>query len=95
VDVSARGSHAFLKLNFAVVIVGYRTYPEAQTIDGQCGDVRLAWDKREHILSELVVPIAVCSSDQEAVCGGGSPDNSDGWVVNVIIRSTRGLAHTC
>jgi len=79
----------FLKLNFAVVIVGYRTYPEAQTIDGQCGDVRLAWDKREHILSELVVPIAVCSSDPEAA-GGGGPDNNDGWVGNVIMGHSSG-----
>ena len=65
----------FLKLNFAVVIVGYRTYPDAQcVIDDQTNDVILAWNKCEHILNECVVPVS----------------NDDEWVGNVIMGHSSG-----
>lgn len=70
----------FLKLNFAVVIVGYRTYPDAPTIDDQCGDVRLAWDKCGDVLNELVVPVR----------SRNIGDADDGWVGNVIMGHSSG-----
>jgi len=49
----------FLKLNFAVCIVGYRTYPDAKDIiEDQTKDVQLAWKKCGSVLNELVVPIS-------------------------------------
>ncbi|KAL9184378.1 hypothetical protein ACHAXT_002464 [Thalassiosira profunda] len=68
---------AFLKLGFAVVIAGYRTYPDASTIDEQGADVRAVWDECEHVLNELVVPI------------DDGPDGSD-WVGNVIMGHSSG-----
>ena len=75
---------SFLKRNFAVVIVGYRTHPEAQTIDEQCGDVKLAWNKCEEVLNSLVVPIMhdECVDERDEV-------EENGWVRNVIIWDTR------
>lgn len=70
----------FLKLNFAVVIVGYRTYPEAQTMDDQCGDVKLAWDKCEGILNELTVPISNVTEDGK----------DERWVGNVVMGHSSG-----
>ena len=68
---------AFLKLGFAVVIAGYRTYPDASTIDEQCADARAVWDECEHVLNDLVVPI------------DDGPDGSD-WVGNVIMGHSSG-----
>ena len=49
----------FLKLNFAVCIVGYRTYPDAKDIiEDQTKDVQLAWKTCGSVLNELVVPIS-------------------------------------
>lgn len=70
---------AFLKLNFAVVIAGYRTYPDAPTIDDQVEDVRWAWDKCEDVLNEFVVPD----------CGSDSKGN-DRWTGNVICGHSSG-----
>lgn len=72
----------FLKLNFAVVVVGYRTYPEAQTIDDQCEDVRSAWDKCEHVLNDLVVP----AKRRDSSVG----DDGTGWVGNMICGHSSG-----
>lgn len=76
---------SFLKRNFAVVIVGYRTYPEAQTIDEQCGDVKLAWNKCEEVLNNLVVPIThdECVDERDEV-------EENGWVGNVIMGHSSG-----
>jgi len=64
----------FLKLNFAVCIVGYRTYPDAKDIiEDQTKDVQLAWEKCGSILNELVVPI----SGKE-------------WVGNVVLGHSSG-----
>ena len=49
----------FLKLNFAVCIVGYRTYPDAKDIiKDQTKDVQLAWKTCGSVLNELVVPLS-------------------------------------
>jgi hypothetical protein len=76
---------SFLKRNFAVVIVGYRTHPEAQTIDEQCGDVKLAWNKCEEVLNSLVVPIMhdECVDERDEV-------EENGWVGNVIMGHSSG-----
>ena len=44
----------FLKRNFAVVIAGYRTYPDAPTIDHQVADVRMAWDASREAWNDLI-----------------------------------------
>lgn len=44
----------FLKQNFAVVIAGYRTYPDAPTIDHQVADVRMAWDASHEAWDDLI-----------------------------------------
>ena len=73
-------SPTFLELNFAVVIVGYRTYPDAQDIiNDQCNDIKLAWELCEGVLNELVIPIS-CSSE----------NSDDGWVGNVICGHSSG-----
>lgn len=65
----------FLKLNFAVCIVGYRTYPDAKDIiEDQIKDVQRAWEKCGYILNELVVPIS----------------DSKSWVGNVVMGHSSG-----
>jgi len=71
---------AFLKLNFAVVIVGYRTYPDAPTIDDQCGDVRLAWEKCEGVLNDLIMPTGNSHTNEK----------DDGWVGNIVSGHSSG-----
>ena len=44
----------FLERKFAVVIAGYRTYPDAPTIDHQVADVRMAWDASREAWNDLV-----------------------------------------
>ena len=94
----------FLKLNFAVAIVGYRTYPEAQTIEEQCGDVRLAWDKCESVLNRLITPVVVrnCNSissssinhnNRTSTTNNDENDqiqNDNGWVGNVVMGHSSG-----
>ena len=66
---------SFLKLGFAVVIVGYRTYPDAETIDDQCGDVKSAWDMCEGVLDRLVVQL--------------DPGDNE-WIGNVVMGHSSG-----
>lgn len=76
-------SPTFLELNFAVVIVGYRTYPDAQDIiNDQCNDIKLAWELCEGVLNELVIPISSSSSSSE--------NGDSGWVGNVICGHSSG-----
>jgi len=64
----------FLKMNFAVCIVGYRTYPDAKDIiEDQTKDVQLAWETCGYVLNELVVPIS-----------------SKEWVGNVVMGHSSG-----
>ena len=82
----------FLKLNFAVVIVGYRTYPEAQTIEEQVGDVRLAWDMCGRVLNRFITPAVHSSNGTKSDENDNtkSDDDNDGWVGNVIMGHSSG-----
>ena len=74
---------AFLQRNFAVAIVGYRTYPDATNINDQVDDIRLAFDKLDDVLNECVVPVADDDAmDREKV--------ADGWVGNIIMGHSSG-----
>ena len=79
---------AFLRLNFAVAIVGYRTYPVAKTINEQVGDVMMAWEKCGNVLNEFCTfprPESSCrvNDDDDA-----SDDTS--WVGNIIMGHSSG-----
>ena len=79
---------AFLARNFAVAIVGYRTYPDAADIDVQVDDLRLAFDALGTVLNECVVPVADDIMDRKAA---GTCDNNDkGWVGNIIMGHSSG-----
>jgi acetyl esterase/lipase len=92
----------FLKLHFAVVIVGYRTYPDAATIDDQVGDVLLAWEKAGDILNNSVTMMLSSATSQCESTRGDACDNDDagsnictddacnGWVGNVIMGHSSG-----
>ena len=71
----------FLERNFAVAIVGYRTYPDAPNIDDQVNDIRLAYDELDTVLNECVVPVA---EDYDA---------TNSWVGNIMMGHSSG-AHT-
>lgn len=77
---------AFLRLNFAVVIVGYRTYPNAKTINEQVGDVMMAWDKCGNVLNEA------CTLTRPEVDSGNNDNaNADtSWVGNIIMGHSSG-----
>lgn len=78
---------AFLERNFAVAIVGYRTYPDAVDIDAQVNDIRLAFEELDDVLNECVVPVADASGREEA---GTSDDNKNGWVGNIVMGHSSG-----
>ena len=77
---------AFLRLNFAVVIVGYRTYPVAKTINEQVGDVMMAWEKCGSVLNEF------CTFPPESSSRGNDDDANDdtSWVGNIIMGHSSG-----
>lgn len=77
---------AFLRLNFAVVIVGYRTYPNAKTINEQVGDVMMAWEKCGNVLNEA------CTLTRPEVNSGNNNDAYDdtSWVGNIIMGHSSG-----
>ena len=77
---------AFLRLNFAVVIVGYRTYPVAKTINEQVGDVMMAWEKCGNVLNEF------CTFPPESSSRGNGDDANDdtSWVGNIIMGHSSG-----
>jgi len=77
---------AFLRLNFAVVIVGYRTYPVATTINEQVGDVMMAWEKCGNVLNEF------CTFPPESSSRGNDDDANDdtSWVGNIIMGHSSG-----
>jgi len=79
---------AFLARNFAVAIVGYRTYPDSVNIDVQVDDIRLAFDELEDVLNECVVPVADDAMDREAA--GTIDDNDNGWVGNIMMGHSSG-----
>lgn len=80
---------AFLARNFAVAIVGYRTYPDAVDIDAQVNDIRLAFDELDDVLNECVVPVAdddALEREEAGIC-----DNDDnGWVGNIVMGHSSG-----
>jgi len=91
----------FLKLHFAVVIVGYRTYPDAATIDDQVGDVMLAWEKAGDVLKRSVTMMSSNATCKCETTSGDACDNYDawsnictdegtGWVGNVIMGHSSG-----
>ena len=73
----------FLRMNFAVVIVGYRTYPNATTIGEQIGDIYMAWEKCGDVLNEYCT--ATCSATSEIRDG-----NDHAWVGNIIMGHSSG-----
>jgi hypothetical protein len=80
---------SFLQRNFAVAIVGYRTYPDASNIDDQVDDIRLAFDELDTVLNECVVPVV----DDDAIDGKERDDDDDddnGWVGNIIMGHSSG-----
>ena len=76
---------AFLKRNFAVAIVGYRTYPDAATIDTQVDDIRLAFEELDDVLNEWVMVIPDRFDVTNSI---GNKDNN--WVGNVIMGHSSG-----
>jgi alpha-beta hydrolase superfamily lysophospholipase len=75
----------FLERNFAVAIVGYRTYPDAPNIDDQVDDIRLAYNELDEVLNECVVPVA---DDYDATDREG--DSNNGWVGNIMMGHSSG-----
>ena len=75
----------FLERNFAVAIVGYRTYPDAPNIDDQVNDIRLAYNELDEVLNECVVPVA---EDYDATDTEG--DSNNGWVGNIMMGHSSG-----
>lgn len=75
----------FLERNFAVAIVGYRTYPDAPNIDDQVNDIRLAYDELDTVLNECAVPVAEehNTTDREG-------DSNNGWVGNIMMGHSSG-----
>ena len=85
-------SPTFLKLNFAVVIVGYRVYPNATTIDDQVGDVLLAWEKAGDVIRKSVVRMSSvsCKTRSDATSAGAKDNAHDEWIGNVIMGHSSG-----
>jgi len=79
---------AFLARNFAVAIVGYRTYPDAINIDAQADDIRLAFDELNDVLNECVVPVADDALERKEA--GTCDDVDNGWVGNIVMGHSSG-----
>ncbi|KAL3815657.1 hypothetical protein ACHAXA_006932 [Cyclostephanos tholiformis] len=87
---------AFLGLNFAVVIVGYRTYPDASTIDEQVGDVVSSWEICGDVLGKYcratttTTTMNVDVRNRNIKDDGAGNDDIDDWVGNVIMGHSSG-----
>ena len=81
---------AFLARNFAVAIVGYRTYPDAVNIDIQVDDIRLAFDALDDVLNECVVPVVDDDVMDRKAAGTFDDDNDKGWVGNIFMGHSSG-----
>jgi alpha-beta hydrolase superfamily lysophospholipase len=80
---------AFLQRNFAVAIVGYRTYPDAEHVDDQVNDIRLAFDELDDVLNDCAVPVTADDAiDREEAAG--DVDNDNGWVGNIMMGHSSG-----